>query len=334
MNRPLQKSLSLLQIILVPLAVLNLFSCNAKKDDATATTSEDTSITGAVAGTVGGAVAASDSSGKMAFQGKSPPAKIWSLLLKTSYAATTCPQLTTASGSGCTNASNAVDLTYASCSHGTSLATWTGTLEVSLSSGAAISCGTFPSPSGTDLQRQFVSSAGVPGTGSRTSSRGTVVTIDHQTANLGNFDNQTIAANIGTGYGTRVTFNGSGSRTGVSLKQRVFVSGGFDHSVVGSITLSESGTTRTASGTVTVYHNKAKVVGTSTFSSVVYNNTSCVPISGSITTAFAAGANVSPTAIGSAFVGKSESITFNSDGTGTFVDASGASSTVELTHCY
>ncbi|MGZ3771722.1 MAG: hypothetical protein ACXVCP_16625 [Bdellovibrio sp.] len=198
----------------------------------------------------------------------------------------------------------------------------------------SVTCGTFPNATGTTLRRQFVSSAGVPGTGSRTSAKGVVVTIDHSSSNLANFDTATIAANIGTGYGSSVTFNGSGARTGVDVKQRLYVSGGFDHSVVGSITISESGTSRTVSGSLTVYHNKVKVVGTSTFTNVVYNDTACAPVSGSISTSFAAGAHVSPTTIGSLMVGKSETLTFNGDGTATLVDYSGASSTVTLGHCF
>lgn len=317
---------------------LAFISCNKKStDDTTTTASEDSSTSGAAASSVGGAIAGSDTNGKMAWYSPelSPSSPLISALLPSAFAATTCPKITTANGSGCTNASNAVDLTFSSCSHGTSAATWSGTLEVSLSSGTAISCGTFPSPgSGVSIRRQFVSSAGVPGTATRTSAKGTVVTIDHQTSNLANFDNQTIAANIGSGYGSTVTFNGSGARTAAAVKQRVYVSGGFDHSVVGSVTISEVDTTRTVSGSLTVYHNKVKVVATSTFSNVVYNNTSCVPVSGSISTSFAAGTNVSPTTLGSALVGKTETLTFNSDGTATLVDYSGTSSTVQLTHCY
>ena len=206
-------------------------------------------------------------------------------------------------------------------------------MEVSISGGAGIACGTFPAPNNQFLQRQIVASAGVAGTGTRTSARGTVVYIDHATANLGNFDNQTIAANIGSGYGARIGFTGT-ARSSVQVRQRLYVTNGFDHSIDGSITISESGTTRTTSGSVKVYHNKLKVVGTSTFTSVVYNNTSCVPVSGTISTAYAAGTNIAPTAAGTLLVGKTESITFNADGTATSVDSAGVSTTVAMTHCF
>ncbi|MGZ3691389.1 MAG: hypothetical protein ACXVAX_07790, partial [Pseudobdellovibrio sp.] len=184
-----------------------------------------------------------------------------------------------------------------------------------------------------NIQRQFVSSHTVPGSATRTTARGTVEHIDHSTADLGNFDSVGIPTNIGTGYGTVVTFDGSGKRTGVSVKQRIYVTGGLDHSVVGSVSLSETGTSRTASGSLTIYHNKLKVIATSTFTNVVYNDTACTPVSGSISTAFTAG-TASPTALGSLLVGKSETLTFNGDGTATLVDYNGSSSTVSLTHCY
>lgn len=323
--------------ILLGASILMFIGCGSKKaTDGTTSTAEDSSSSGLAASAVGGAIASSDSSGSLAFnQG---PNSIWSLLLKSAFAAGSCPKIITAAGSGCTQAGNAVDLTYSDCSHGSSLATWAGTLEVSLSSGTAVTCGTFPNTAtfanDESIQRQFVSSAHTPGSGSRTTSKGTVVQIDHSTANLGNFDNQTIGTLFNSGYGSVVTFNGSGGRKSVQVKQRLYVTNGFDHSVDGTITISETGTTRAASGTVTVYHNKAKVIGTSTFTNVTYNDTSCTPVSGTITTAFSAGVNVAATLIGGAMVGKSESLTFNGDGTGTYIDTSGASSTVAITHCY
>ncbi|MGZ3725782.1 MAG: hypothetical protein ACXWQQ_08270, partial [Pseudobdellovibrio sp.] len=295
---------------------------------------EDSSTSGVAASSIGGAIAASDSSGNVALNKSLLQKPLWSMILQSAQASgTACPKIVTTAGSGCTNAGSDVDLTYSSCSFGSSAATWSGLLEVSLSGGGTITCGTFPSPVSANIQRQFVSSHTVPGSATRTTARGTVEHIDHSTADLGNFDNQAIATNIGTGYGTVVTFDGSGKRTGVSVKQRIYVTGGLDHSVVGSVSLSETGTSRTASGSLTIYHNKLKVIATSTFTNVVYNDTACTPVSGSISTAFTAG-TASPTALGSLLVGKSETLTFNGDGTATLVDYNGSSSTVSLTHCY
>ena len=316
--------------ILLFVSSLLFFGCKVTTTPVT-TNSEDSSSSGLAASSVGGAVGSSDTNGTIAMM--QAPKPIWSILLQPAFAVNTCPKITTANGSGCSNAGNAVDLTYTACTVGNGGASWTGIMEVTLSTGTAVSCGTFPSPNNQSLQRQFVASAGVKGTGSRTTSKGTVVVIDHSTANLGNFDGQVIAANIGTGYGTTVGFTGT-VRSSVQVRQRLYVSGGFDHSIDGSITLAESGTTRTSNGSIKVYHNILKVVGTSTFTNVVYNNTSCVPVSGSISTAFAAGTNVSPTTLGALLVGKTETLTFAADGTATLVDNTGATSTVALTHCY
>ncbi|MGZ3746695.1 MAG: hypothetical protein ACXWRE_04985 [Pseudobdellovibrionaceae bacterium] len=324
------KKTNLMNLIVTSGLILTACS-GGSNGTASGAAAEDSSSSGLAAASVGGAIASSSSSGTMASTIEAP--SIHSLILSPAIAANTCPRVTTANGSGCTNVSSSVDLTYSACSFGTSLATWSGTLEVSMGTGT-VSCGTFPNATGTTLRRQFVSSAGVPGSGSRTSARGVTVTIDHSSNNLSNFDNATITANIGTGYGTSVTFNGSGARTGVNIRQRLYVSGGFDHSIDGNISVSESGGSRTISGSIKVYHNKVKVVGTSTFNNVVYNDTACAPVSGSITTAFAAGVNVSPTVIGNAMVGKSETLTFNGDNTATLVDYSGTSSTVTLSPCF
>ena len=322
--------------LVISLAAAALFFSGCKKSSSTDSVSEDTSVSGSVAGSIGGALTASDASGTVAsYEGRRANTFLGALLQQPAYAAGICPKITTPNGSGCNNGGNYVSLDYSSCSFANSLAMWSGTLEVSLASGGAISCGAFPAPTSTSINRQFVSSHGVPGTGSRTTPAGTVVQIDHASANLANFDNQSVSATIGTGYGTSVSFNGGGQRNGVVIRQRTHVSGGFDHSVVGNISvISDSGGSRTVSGSVTVYHNVIKVVGTSTFSNVVYNNSSCAPISGTITTSFAAGANVSPTIIGSAFVGKSESLSFNADGTATHVDYAGNSTTVTISRCY
>lgn len=320
------------QATLISAAIL-IVGCSKSSTDTTVALSEDSSASGAAASSVGGAVSSSSSGGSLTMNQR--PGSIWNLVQPPALAANVCPTIKTAAGAGCTQVSaNVIGLGYSTCSFGMSTATWTGNLEVTLSPASAVTCGTFPAPVSASLQRQFVSAPGTPGTASRTSASGTVVVIDNQAANLGNFDTQTIAANIGTGYGSAVAFNGAGVRTGVTVKQRVYVTGGFDHSVVGSVSISESGTTKTASGSVTVYHNKLKVIGTSTFTNVTYNNTSCVPVSGTISTAFAAGTNVAPTAFGAAVVGKTETITFNADGTATLADAGGTSSTVKMSHCF
>jgi len=163
---------------------------------------------------------------------------------------------------------------------------------------------------------------------------GVTAYIDHATADLANYEGDSIAANIATGYGSQVTFNGSGARTGVTIRQRVYSTGFFDHSVTGGLSISESGTTRTVSGSVSTYHNIVQVKGTTTFTSVVYNNTCCLPVSGTISTAFAKTASSPTNVITSAIDGKSESLSISGCGTGTLTTHNGAVVPVALNNCY
>ncbi|HWU43637.1 MAG TPA: hypothetical protein VN132_09375 [Bdellovibrio sp.] len=292
------------------------------------------------ASSVGGALASSDSSGTMAFS-EFQRKNIWSVLLLPSAQATNACPTVASGGTGCAASGNPVLLTYSSCSFGSSAATWSGTLEVSLINNGAITCGTFPDHAGSRLAnndgilRQFVDGSGNPSTAVRTNAAGVPVIIDHASANLANFDTGTsINPNIGTGYGTKVVFNGSGGRKEVQVRQRLY-SAAFDHSIDADVTLSEAAGTRTITGgTVKVYHNKLKVIGTSTFTNVTYNNQCCNPISGSISTAFSQGANVSPTALGALVVGQSETLTFTGCGTATLTNTSGTTTNVTLNNCF
>jgi hypothetical protein len=293
---------------------------------------EDVSASGAAAGVVGNSLGSSSSTGTVAWTERFRP--LLGLLIEEAHASNACPTVKTVAGSGCTQNGNAADITLASCSYGASRATWTGTLEVTLSAGTAVTCGTFPATASIannqSIQRQYVS-GGSPGTAQRTSPFGTVVTVDHASANLANFDTgTTIAASIGSGYGTQVIFDGSGHRKGVEVNERIH-STKYDHSITGSLTVAESGSTRTiSSGSITVFHNLLKVVGTAQFTNVVYNDSCATPVSGTITTTFAAGAHVSPTTAGSAVVGRSETLTFSSCGNQTLVDVTGRSSAVSV----
>ncbi|HEX7675762.1 MAG TPA: hypothetical protein VF412_16415 [Bdellovibrio sp.] len=325
----------LFRVFVCALLTSSFLTACSSSSSSSSSASEDTSASGAAASSVGGALASSDSSSTVSeYQHKT----FMDLLIPKALATNSCPTIA-AGGTGCAANGNDVDLTYSACSFGSSSATWSGTLEVSLINGGAITCGTFPDRAGSRLAnndgilRQFVSS-GSPGTATRTNSRGTIVTIDHASANLANFDTgTTISANIGSGYGSKVVFDGSGGRKEVQVRQRVYTSS-YDHSIDADLTLSESSGTRTITGgTVKVYHNKLRVVGTSTFTNVVYNQQCCTPVSGTITTSFAAGAHVSPTVIGSAAVGKSETLTFTGCGTATLTNTSGTTADVTLNNC-
>lgn len=327
-----------LSFALVAFAILT--SCkNSISSPDVSSLSDDSSSGSIVAGAVGGAIESSDTNGNLAqYNMNAHNSAIWSVLVKSAMAATnSCPKIVSSTSAGCSQNGNAVDLTYSSCSFGNSKAVHNGILEVSLSDGSAINCGTFPNtmliPNNQSIQRQYVASAGVPGTATRINTNGKVVSIDDVSTNLSNFDNQAISANIGAGFGTQMFFDGSGARKQLIIKRRLY-SSVFDHSINGNLNLAEASGVRTVNGSITVFHNKMKVVGTSSLSNVTYNNSSCIPVSGSITTTFAAGVNVSPNPGGALLVGKSESLVFNGDGTARFTDVTGTTTTVTVNHCY
>jgi len=300
--------------------------------------SEDASTSGVAAGTVGGALASSDQSGTV-----------------TMMSGGLCPTILT-NGSACTaNSATNLDLAYNDCQFISTGATWNGTHEVSISAGS-MACGTWPTltaGNGT-INRQFITTSN-PGSVTRTATSGRVQVIDNASANLSNFDASdattdstyfpTMITPFGSGtegYGSQVHFT-SGARDKVILEERIVgytdssqTTKTFDHSVTtgaAGIALSESGTTRTVNGSLRVYHNLLKVIGTSSFTNVVYNNTCCTPVSGTITTSFTRGVNA-PTVAGLALVGKSESLQFTACGSGSYTNSAGITSTVSINHCY
>lgn len=321
--------------MIVAFLFIGILGCSSSS---TPSATEDSSASGSAAASVGGAISSSSSGGTLSmYKSISPSLRplqwLFDSVVEKAFASVACPTVLTANGSGCTNSSGKARMTYSACSFGTSTATWTGTLQASLGTGS-ISCGSFPSPVSTTLDRQFVDGSGNPSSGIRVSASGVTIYVDHSTADLGNYEGDTIATNIASGYGDQVTFNGSGARTGVTIRQRVYSTGFFDHSVTGALTISESGTTRSVSGTVSTYHNIVRVKGTTTFSAVVYNNTCCLPVSGTISTSFAK-TTASPTNLLTAAIdGKTESLSITGCGTGTLTAYNGAISSVILNNCY
>lgn len=317
-----------------------LVSCKAKDQTLATSYSADESASGAAASALGGALSGSSASGTQAYlQMKSVPT-IWETIshaaVPSAYAAGFCPTFAT-TASGCSASGSSMWLTYSNCNFGGEAA-WNGVQKITRSSGTA-SCGSFPNPgaNGT-LYRQFVSASGSNTPASTTiEADGYLMTVDHSSSNLNNFDGQTIPAIQNGGYGLAVSFNASGARSSVTLGHRTTVNGFFDHSVTGTLTVNEAASTstsRSVSGTVTVYHNLARVVGTSTFSNVVHQNICCVPTAGTITTVFSAGNNVTPTILGSAFVGKTETLEFTGCGTAKWTDHKGTVKNVKLNRCF
>ncbi len=304
-------------------------------------TTADTSAGGVAAGSVGGILGGSAQGNTQASFSDRPTGfevfknifRDW-LEPRQAFAVTACPTLASSAASGCGQTTpSLVTLTYDECRFGTSLASWSGLLDVQVSSGT-LACGTFPQAT---LTRQFVATAGgAASTGTRTSAAGLEVEIDHSTADLGNYQGDSISTLINSGYGTRVTWTGSGDsavRTGIVIKQRL-VSTAFDMSVSGSLTVDETAGAgyRKVSGTMVTYHNLVRVKGTLTFTDVRYEDTCCTPTSGSISTVLASTSQSGVAGI--ALNGLTESMTFLSCGTARFTNTSGTTSYVSLAHCY
>jgi hypothetical protein len=326
-----------MKTIFIPLIATLIVSsgCSKTTDSSEA---EDTSASGAAAALVGGSISNSNSGGTLSLNSKTNKSFLQKSFdfMPQALASTSCP--TYASVAGCATNSHSMWLSYNSCSFGTSSATWTGIQSLIMSVGNA-SCGTFPNPGASaTLTRQFVTASNgtVPSSATRTNSFGDRITIDEATANLSNFDGVAISTLANSGYGSQVTFNGSGARSSIVIGRRIVDTGLFDFSTTGTINISEASaasTTRTLSGSVRTYHNYLKVIATSTFNSVTHSNTCCLPVSGSITTVFTQGTGA-PTSIGALIIGKSEQLVFTGCGTGNLTKTDGTTSAFALTNCF
>jgi hypothetical protein len=307
--------------------------CGKNSDGSTS--AEDTSASGAAAGAVGGALSGSSSSGTQAqMDFKSQPslfqtAKSSFNLLPNAFADVSCPTFRTM-GSGCQASGGTMWLSYSDCTFA-GAATWTGVQ--SLISTASASCGVFPNPTTGTLIRQFVASSGstTPGSVTLTTNRGVQGVVDDATVNLGNFDGDAISTVTNGGYGSEVTF-ASGKRTSATIAHRIYSTGIFDHSVTGTVQVSDSGSSRSVSGTVTVYHNLLRIIGTSSVN-VVHQDGCCFPISGTITTLFSQG-SVAPTTLGRLAVGKTETLNITGCGTATLTSYDGSTANVILDRCF
>lgn len=327
-----------LTILLFAVSVFISTSCSKIASTSTTTApTEDTSTSGSVASSVGGALSSSDSGGTVALNLDIKSKHFLDYIIPSAMASA-CPSAK-AGGAGCLAGGNTIWLTYSGCSYGSSPATWTGTEALTRSAGAT-TCGTFPAaPASGTLIRQIVTGASstTPSTATRTTGNGLVVTIDHATANLGNFDTgATVAAIANGGFGKKVTFAADGSKNGIIIAEHI-TSSLFDHSITGTLSVTETpgATSRSVSGTIKTYHNLVKVIATSVLTGVTHSNTCCTPVSGSIATSFSTGVNVTtPTALGALIVGKSETLTFTGCGTATLAKPDGSTVSVTNSHCF
>jgi hypothetical protein len=325
------------------LSALTLTNCG-KSNTSSAGASADSSTSGVAAGAVGGALTNSGANGTQARMSYAMPptlmASIRSSLnpLPTASAdsALFCPTFKT-SGSGCSASGADMWLTYNACTF-SGRAEWNGVQQITMSSGAA-TCGQFPKPAANqNLYRQYVQAANASTPGQVTvttdSNQGT---IDDSVSNLANFNGDNIASVLpGGGYGAAVSFGAADTRTSLTIAHRLTVSGVLDHSVTGNLTINEDpgATSRTVNGSVTVYHNLLRVIGTSQFNNVTHDDVCCLPVGGSIVTTFAAGSQVLPTRAGERYVGASETLTFTGCGTATLTAVDGSVASVTLNRCF
>ncbi len=327
------------------LVVITVTLANAacsKSNNADSGSSADISASGTAAGAAGGALSGANSNGtQAAARIRSTPtffAQMQRMLnpLPRAYASVACPTWRD-TGSDCTTSSSSMWLAYDDCTF-TGRADWNGVQELKMSSGAA-SCGTFPNPgaSGT-LYRQVVTAAGANVPGSLTiAADDLVATVDDASANLANFDGDTITAVNGNGgYGAAVSFGSNSARDSVTVGRHISVPDVFDHSVSGTLAITENpgASSRVLNGSIKVYHNLLRIIGTAVFNEVIHEDICCLPVGGSITTTFSAGQNVSPTVQGSNYIGKSEVLTFTGCGTATLQEIDGTVENVTLSRCF
>lgn len=314
-----------------------LVDCAQKKTDAS--TVSDSSASGIVAGAVGGALSSSNANGNQAGYQFQTPQSVYASVrralspLPQAFASSLCPTFHS-TGAACSVSGSSLLLAYQDCTF-TGRAEWDGIQAITMSTGTPV-CGSFPNPGASaTLYRQFVQAGGSPGQLTLTAG-GYEGVVDDASVKLANFDNKAVSTIHNGGYGVAVDFASDGSRNQLTIAHRVYVSGLFDHSVTGSLSLTESpgATSRTLNGTVKVYHNLMRVVGTSTLASVVHEDMCCLPVSGTITTVYGTGDNVAPTLLGQLLVGKSEKLTFTGCGTATLENTDGVARNVTLNRCF
>ncbi len=306
------------------LAVMVLSGCAPQSDTDGASATSVTTVSAISAQMIGRALNMTSSNGSYALHSQRPfylqmLSTGAEMFLPSAFAAGTCLQPATASGSiQCAVSGKALWLDHSACAFGSSSTQWSGTmmLEVSGANSQSTACGAFPTAGNSGaILRQFVStkSLKIPLTLSIADSNMTTV-IDDSSANLAVFDvSHSVSPLANGGYGVIVNLNSSGGRNSIQIAERQYVTGVYDYSVEGTLNITESAgaTSRVLLGTLNVYDNIKKIIGTVAFNSITFSDACTSPVSGTITTTFAASPNVTPTAAGQALVGESETYTGN-----------------------
>lgn len=283
---------------------LGISGCGKSKDDSGV---EDASTSGSVASAIGGAFSGSSASGTMARAGFSSTLDRMIAdisMVDVAYASTACPVFT--------NAAIGSTLTYNNCSFGNSSALWNGSVS-------------FTGTAGSSVTRVVANGT------TRTSARGTVMTIDTTGANLTPFNGDAAPSGgstvtISSGSITGIAINGvalkGSSASGLTLFRHVVTTSNSD----GGTALTLSGGNLT--GTVITYHQIAKVKATSVVN-VGMSTGCCTPTSGTVTTTF----NTSASGALAKYNGATETLTFTGCGTATYTGPEGYTGNVSLTHC-
>jgi hypothetical protein len=279
----------------------------------TTSSTEDTSTSGSVASAAAGAYNGSSSTGTEAMnEQKRKVSDIEKLLaslnpLSSANASTACSTVNSTTLASCVSGGTA-SVTYSDCSFGASTATWTG--------GVSFTC------SGT-LQNPTVTRSINNGT-TRTNSYGSVVTINStESGGLYTFNSASVA-----GGGTTYT-SSSLNILGVNLVGKD--SSGlttFNHTIATSTPLTIS--SGAVTGTVTTYHNLAKVIATSKLA-LTFTSGCCTPTGGTIVTTFVADGRF---AAKSGFNGATETLTFTGCGAATYTGPEGYTGAVTLANCF
>jgi hypothetical protein len=256
---------SILVLSLSALSAFILGGCSTKSSDSSS--SPSVSESEIAAGTVGGSAGASNGSQAL-----------------DAFASSVCPTVINNSSS-CSSTPTTEVMTYSGCSFTGFNNVWNGSQTLTFGGGYGVpSCTSTPVfAGGNTLARTWAAGTyvAVPG--------GYTVTVD---APGGGITSSGFSSYI-PDNGVSVTFSGPIARaitiSGIHLTASWSGISLFDHTISSSAINVSAGNVITT-GTVTLQHNYARYVATSTFTNVGFTVGCCFPTSGSITTTFSNGA--------------------------------------------
>jgi hypothetical protein len=223
------------------------------------------------------------------------------------HASIACGTLTSSELTSCISTHSA-SISYNDCSFGSSTATWNGSVN-------------FACPNATTITRSVTNGT------TRSNSYGSVVTIN--TSNLTVYNSNSALSGGGT------TLDSSAGTITINGVQMIGVNSGktiYNHVITSSaLTRAVTGLGTVVNGTVTTYHNLARVTGTATVTNLTFVSGCCTPTSGTISTVFETTNGYA--ALLSGFNGATETLNFTGCGTATYTGPEGLSGTVALANC-